>query len=420
MRKLSVYIEINGKQHPVGSITGESYRDAVFAYDREYMDSEAGAPVSVSLPFREDAFSPEMTRCFFESLLPEGFSRRVAANWVKADENDYLTILAALGSECLGAIKVTETGSPVAAHYEKLSESEIKELASEGATKSTQILMQTHLSLAGASGKVGLYLDKEGKWYLPKGDAPSTHIVKQSHVRLGGIVLNEQLCMLAAGKMGIDVPETFIVDSGNAKDEDVLFAVRRYDRVFEGDKTMDGLPVPLRLHQEDFAQALGISSDKKYENEPMGYLEKMFELMRKVSADPISDQRKLIERIIFNYLIGNTDCHLKNHALVYDPGLKSVRLAPAYDIVATRVYNTTSDMSFFIGGERDIGKIDRRSFLRASGDIGISPKMMEDIFDKMADGFEGALNDATEELVAIGFETASELKKRIMTTWGRG
>ena len=52
--------------------------------------------------------------------------------------------------------------------------------------KSTEILLDTHLSLAGASGKVGLYYDEAGdSWYLPRGLAPSTHIVKQSHVPAG-------------------------------------------------------------------------------------------------------------------------------------------------------------------------------------------------------------------------------------------
>ena len=73
---------------------------------------------------------------------------------------------------------------------------------------------RSHLSLTGASGKVGLYYDAAGKqWYLPKGTAPSTHIVKQSHVRLDGIVTNEQLSMMTAAKCGIDVPESFIYNT---------------------------------------------------------------------------------------------------------------------------------------------------------------------------------------------------------------
>ena len=72
-----------------------------------------------------------------------------------------------------------------------MSAEEVKRLAQEGATESAELVTKAHLSLTGASGKVGLYYDNEkDEWYLPYGDAPSTHIVKQSHVRLKNIVAN--------------------------------------------------------------------------------------------------------------------------------------------------------------------------------------------------------------------------------------
>jgi len=211
-----------------------------------------------------EEFSIQQTKNFFEGLLPEGFSRRAVANWAKVDENDYLSILAELGRECLGAIMVVEGEKSTSQHYEKLGIKQVKELAAEGATRSTRILMETHLSLTGASGKVGLYYDKDhDEWYLPKGNAPSTYIVKQSHVRLEQIVLNEQLCMLTAKLLGIDVPDSFIINLGKGKDEEVLFATQRYDRKLSDRETIDGLRTPLRLHQEDFSQALGIGSSQK-------------------------------------------------------------------------------------------------------------------------------------------------------------
>lgn len=414
LRELKVYIEIQGNMRYVGNIIGESYQDATFKYDDSYMSSSYGAPISISLPFMEGRFSAEKTMHFFESLLPEGFSRRAIAEWIKADERDYLTILAGLGCECIGAIKVVENDEVEAGSYEKLTTNRVKELAAEGATRSTQILMETHLSLAGASGKVGLFYDeKNNKWYLPKGDAPSTHIVKQSHVRFNNIVLNEQLCMLTAGSVGIDVPKSFIVNIGAGKDEDVLFATQRYDRVEGAGSTIGDFNAPLRLHQEDFAQALDISSIDKYEKSDSGYMKKMFELLRLHSSNPIEDQKELLKRIIFNYLIGNTDGHIKNFSLLYDEKLKSIRLAPAYDIVATRVYNTTSNMSFFIGGDVNINDISRASFIKAADDIGLGRKMVETVFDELSNNFANALEKATHELANAGFENVLELRKRL-------
>ncbi|PHU36273.1 HipA domain-containing protein [Pseudobutyrivibrio ruminis] len=419
MRELSVYIELNGIQTLVGKISGEQYNDARFRYVREYIEAREAAPISVSLPFQDDYFSTEQTRNFFESLLPEGFSRKAVADWMKADENDYIAILAQLGRECLGAIKIVEGNDDRESGYELLSAERVKALAAEGATKSTEILLETHLSLTGASGKVGLYYNSDNnKWYLPKGDAPSTHIVKQSHVRHKQIVLNEQLCIQTAKRIGIAVPESFIVSNGSQSDQDVLYATPRYDRPLSENKIIDGLKCPYRLHQEDFAQALGIFASDKYEKVPSGYMSRMFDLLRHNSVNPIEDQIALLRIIIFNYLIGNTDCHVKNFSLLYSEDLKSKRLAPAYDLVATRVYRTTSNMSFYIGGELDITKINRNNFTISASEIGLSQKMVLDNFDYVANKLEGAMTEAAEELANKGFDNSISLKNEILKNGG--
>ena len=126
-----------------------------------------------------------------------------------------------------------ENNEVVNADYQKLTIDEVSQLAREGAMETAELVTKSHLSLAGASGKVGLYYDENNKdWYLPKGAAPSTHIVKQSHVRLDGIVTNEQLCMMTAGNMGIEIPESFIVNVGDGRDEEVLLATKRENRLW--------------------------------------------------------------------------------------------------------------------------------------------------------------------------------------------
>ncbi|MDY2923279.1 MAG: HipA domain-containing protein, partial [Treponema sp.] len=178
--------------------------------------------------------------------------------------------------------------------------------------------MQSHLSLTGASGKTGLYYDKKKKkWHQPVGSAPSNYIVKQSHVRFNDIVVNEQLCLLTAKKLGIDVPESFVVQTGKNKtgDADILFATKRFDRfINDASRELNDLPVPYRLHQEDFAQALGINSSQKYGKNGEHYLKQMFNIIRSYSANPIKDQFKLWRITVFNFLIGNTDNHIKNYS----------------------------------------------------------------------------------------------------------
>ena len=415
-----VLLEMHGEQLCVGHITGDSFRDACFQYSKDYLDSDQARPISISLPLTEEAYSSEKTKCFFEGLLPEGFSRKAVANWIKSDEEDYLSILSALGKECLGALRIVdenEVEEPLG--YERLSLKKVKELAAEGATRSTRILMETHLSLTGASGKVGLYYDEENNnWYLPKGNAPSTHIVKQSHVRFERIVLNEQLCMLTAKQLGIEVPESFIINVGKGADSEILYATKRFDRLMKGGKLIDDLPVPNRLHQEDFAQALGITPGEKYEKEKSGYLQKMFEVIRENSVDPISEQTKLWKRICFNYLIGNNDAHIKNYSLIYSENLKGISLSPAYDIVSTRVYNMTDEMSFYIGDELSINKVNRKSFETAASEAGLSEHMAMKIFDETADGFESALKKAAGLLRGTGVKGLKDMKSKILEFGG--
>lgn len=422
MKKLAVEIEVKGKSVYVGNISGNDYRDAVFSYADEYLASADARAISISLPVTKQTFDVNSTRNFFEGLLPEGFMRRSVAEWMRTDENDYLSILAGLGSECLGAIKVIDSEAPkLMPRYIKLSKEEVRSLAREGATESVQLVTKAHLSLTGASGKVGLYYDQENDdWYLPVGEAPSTHIVKQSHIRLKKIVTNEQLCLLTAKKLGIEIPESFIVNLGSANDEDILFATKRYDRkVGVENKKIDDLNVPYRLHQEDFGQALGIPARLKYEKNNDGYLKMLFDVIRKYSAEPINDQLKLWDICTFNYLVGNTDNHIKNLSLVYSEDLKTVRLAPAYDIISTMIYDSsTEDMALSIGGVYNIREIDRTAFEKQAKEVGLGANMAMKRFDAMVKNFPKALLDASILLKSQGYNDVDEISQKIFANGG--
>ena len=422
MRTLSVYIEINGESEYVGEIVGTSSEDACFTYDTMYLNNPEHQAISIGLPLEEKTFNALRTRIFFEGLLPEGYTRRCVAKWMHMDESDYLSILAGLGRECLGAIKVIENlDHIITPEYRELSEEEVYALAREGATESAGLVTKSHLSLTGASGKVGLYYNKiDKKWYLPIGEAPSTHIVKQSHVRLKKIVANEQLSLLTAKHLGIEIPESFIVTTNRNDDEAVLFATKRYDRQFVANNNeINGLPVPRRLHQEDFAQALGIASVNKYEKNQEGYMKMLFDVIRSYSSDPVTDSLKLWDICVFNYLVGNTDNHIKNLSLLYGEDLKSIRLAPAYDIVSTVIYkNSTEDMALSIDGKYNINEISRESFEKATTQIGLGTKIAMRRFDVMVNGFTDALEQAKRELEMRGIHQTDQIGDQIIEKGG--
>ena len=417
---LKVQIEINGQFVQVGHITGGSYRDAVFSYDELYIASPTAHAISLSLPLSKKDFDADATKTFFDGLLPEGFTRQCVADSIHASSDDYISILRELGSECLGAIQIIDEDKPsIKTGYIPLTIDEIKDLAKEGASKSAEIVVKSHLSLTGASGKVGLYYDQaSGKWYKPQGLAPSTHIVKQSHVRYKNIVLNEQLCLLAAGKLGIEIPESFILQAqaGKVNDEDVLFATRRFDRDFDNDsRIIDGLKTPYRLHQEDFAQALGIKSSDKYEKAGQGYLKRMFDLLQKYSSNPIEDSLKLMRRAVYNCIIGNTDNHIKNSSLIYSKDLSSIRLAPFYDVVCTKIYESSTDeMSVSINGKQNINQITRDDLEQEAKNCGLGPKVAMKIYDELYNGIQKTLLDSADELSKIGFTEAQAMAEKIL------
>ena len=115
MIDLAVSIEIEGNQVRVGKISGRGTSDACFQYDSAYLNDQGSRPVSLSLPLQAEPFEPGITRNYFEGLLPEGFTRQSVAQWMHVDAADYLSILASLGRECIGAVRITdnETVMPV-------------------------------------------------------------------------------------------------------------------------------------------------------------------------------------------------------------------------------------------------------------------------------------------------------------------
>ncbi len=155
--KYNVSIEREGKLYKAGVLEGRDHNDVSFTYDSAYLKDPDAVALSVSLPLEEVSFDPVKTRIFFDGMLPEGFIRHSLAERMHLDENDYVSILSNLGRECIGAVRISKDDEAPQEEYIPVTDQEIKQLAAEGAAISTDIVTKTHLSLAGASGKVGLY-----------------------------------------------------------------------------------------------------------------------------------------------------------------------------------------------------------------------------------------------------------------------
>ena len=174
----------------------------------------------------------------------------------------------------------------------------------------------------------------------------------------------------------------------------------------------------LRLHQEDFAQALGIPASQKYERAGENHLARMFDLLRRHSADPIRDMTRLWDQIVFNWLIGNTDAHVKNFSLLYSPDLRTLRLAPAYDLLAAAIYPTTRELSFRIGGAATVAAVTEASFEATAREAGLGVRMAMQRYHRMVEAFVPALRAASEALQAEGFPEAADIAEQILQTGG--
>ena len=141
--------------------------------------------------------------------------------------------------------------------------------------------------------------------------------------------------------------------------------------------------------------------------------------MKAQSANPLEDQLKLWDLTVFNYLIGNTDNHLKNASLLYDSTLSTLRLAPAYDVVSTTVYSgSTRRLSMRLGDATTLDAVSEDSFRKAAHEIGIGEKLAMKRLAAMVETFEAVLNATAEELAAQGFSNAMQLRDQIFLTGG--
>ena len=154
--------------------------------------------------------------------------------------------------------------------------------------------------------------------------------------------------------------------------------VERYDRIYRADLGQE--PVLERLHQEDFCQALGIVSEMKYQKEGGPSLKQCFALLREVSSTPVIDLSRLLDAIIFNYLVGNNDAHGKNFSLLYR-GIGTddmqVSLSPLYDSLSTVYYPEVSrSMAMKLGGQYSSEKVMPPNFEQFAEEAGLAKPMV--------------------------------------------
>lgn len=320
----------------VGELTQDAGGDLGFSYAADWLGDESTPAISASLPKRMEPFSRRECRPFFGGLLPEERQREAAAQALGVSSANDFALLDRLGGDVAGALQFLHPGEhpPSPSGLWKPHP-----LTDEGLLRILDALPARpllagegglRLSLAGAQAKVPVVLVK-GLIALPLPEQPTTHILKPAIPRFEATTENEAFAMKLAAAAGLDTAavEPRIVPTPNGKVLTFLL-VRRYDR------TKDAILGVRRLHQEDFCQALGVPTERKYQSEGGPSLQEGFSLLRRVSARPAADVLKLLDAVIFNAIIGNADAHAKNFSILY--GSTGPRLAPLYDLLSTVIY----------------------------------------------------------------------------------
>ncbi len=310
----------------VGTITNVGNDRSLFALTPDYIENADRS--TLSLGFKDSLgelitdFKPTNTQLmpFFSNLLPEDEMRRYLAERANVNPEREFFLLWVLGQDLSGAITVKP------ADGEELPPSISDPV--DGGEENKDGAMR--FSLAGVQLKFSAVQSASGGLTIPASGMGGSWIVKLPSSKFEGVPENEFSMMELARKIGMDVPETQLLNIGDIENipdgigqfGNSAFAIKRFDRI-------DGSG---SVHIEDFAQVFGVYPHDKYKKASMRNIAEVIGI--EGQEDDIAE---FTRRLVFNTLIGNADMHLKNWSLIYNDK-RSASIAPAYDFVSTIPY----------------------------------------------------------------------------------
>lgn len=368
MESLNVYL--HGVR--VGRLTEENGRMS-FAYLPEYERTRSAEPLSHALPVRAETYAHADVEPFLSNLLPDDIIRTRLGAILQIPRENTFAFLKAIGGDCAGAVAFFPEGvSPEEdpGNYRQLSDEEAGRILENLESRPLDVGEEGfRISGSGAQDKLIACFSGEGV-SLPLNGTPSTHIIKNALRDYPDSVENEWFTMRLAAACGLRVANCEIAVIGGKR----RYVTVRYDR-----KIVEGRTV--RLHQEDFCQMLKIDPRRKYEALGGPGILDCLSLLRSASMSA-RDTLEFLNRVVFNFLVGNGDAHGKNFSAIYDGRLPT--LAPAYDLMSTAIYPEVGRrMAMKIDGEYEFRWISRGKFVRMGEKSGIGAKVMERTVDRM-------------------------------------
>lgn len=339
MRELKAYVA----QQFVGTLR-EDNNLWVFEYDPAWSAHPHGFDLSPALARsvaeHRDGGSVRPVQWYFDNLLPEEDLRRIVAKdaGIK-DSEDAFALLEYLGAESAGSLTLLPPGVdlPEQRALRPLSFDELNRRIEDLPRASLQKEAPKRMSVAGAQHKLLVVLKEDGKrasLYEPVGAVASTHLLKPDHPRHDAYPAStflEWLTMNLARAANLTVPRVTLLNVPRP-----VYLIERFDRLTDASslqpETGDTPPSTRRLHAIDACQLLNKSRLFKHAGGSVEALREVCEQM----GDTLTAPLRLFRWLVFNLLVANDDCHLKNLSFLVGPD--GISLAPHYDLLATGVY----------------------------------------------------------------------------------
>ncbi|NTV07255.1 MAG: HipA domain-containing protein [Chlorobium limicola] len=239
-------------------------------------------------------------------------------------------------------------------------ESQLDELALE--------VIRSHTVITGVQPKLSLHLESSGKSRVPQQftivGLRGGYILKPPSQRFPQLPENEDLTMHMAEALRIAIVPHCLIRMSSGK---LAYLTRRIDRT---KKT--------KLHMEDMCQITGRLTENKYD----GSYEQIAKAILRFSANPRLDVINFFEIVLFCFLTGNADMHLKNFSLIDMPERGGVNLAPAYDLLSTALVmpSDDEDLALTLNGKKK--RITFKDFKTALKTLSVDEVVQERLFAK--------------------------------------
>lgn len=402
-----------------------------FDYDEQYRQRPDATPLSLSMPTQVRSHGDHVVTPWLWGMLPdnEAVLRRWARYFHVSASSPFSLLSTPVGEDCAGAVRFAIPDQldrilRKAGDVQWLTDEQMAERLRELKRDTTSWLGQSftgQFSLAGAQAKTALLFD-DGRWGVPSGATPTTHILKPAVAGLDDHDLNEHLCLDAARRAGLVAARTEVMRFA----QETAVVVTRYDRLTEWGKpdgVRGGKPDVVRVHQEDLCQALGVSPMRKYQNEGGPGPGDVAKLLRQTMPPDVAEGAvwRFADALIWNWVIGGTDAHAKNYSLLLSGS--QVRLAPLYDIASALPYGTHERklrLAMKIGGDYHLYP-HQNTWPAAARELELDPDSLLTRVDELASAAPDAFADACRvpAVTPLGSELPAKLLDLIADRAGR-